>query len=157
MLIAFSFWRSWLCSASTDFSYCCPFCHGWEARDSRIGLLAAGEEHAAHLLPMLSRLTADVEVFDAVAGLRAEDGALRAVVLPDGTEVRAMSCSSRPRPRPATRPSRILGLERTEPSLVAVDTFGRTSATGVYAAGDLVTVAPAVAQALARASAPRSE
>ena len=24
----------------------CPFCHGWEARDARIGLLAAGEEHA---------------------------------------------------------------------------------------------------------------
>ncbi|HEV2786580.1 MAG TPA: hypothetical protein VGV67_09350 [Solirubrobacteraceae bacterium] len=30
-----------------------------------------------------------------------------------------------------------------------IDTFGRTSAAGVYAAGDLVTVAPAVVQALA--------
>src|SRR3712207_9077621 len=23
----------------------CPFCHGWESRDARIGLLAAGDEH----------------------------------------------------------------------------------------------------------------
>ncbi len=35
------------------------------------------------------------------------------------------------------------------PSLVAVDEFGRTSAAGIYAAGDLVATAPAVAQALA--------
>ena len=127
----------------------CPFCHGWEARDSRIGLLSAGEEHAAHLLPMLSRLTADVEVFDAVAGVRAEDGALRAVVIPDGTEVPrdVLFVAAPPAPRDAAFAR--LGLKRAEPSLVAIDMFGRTSAAGVYAAGDLVSAAPAVAQALA--------
>jgi hypothetical protein len=29
----------------------CPFCHGWEARDTQIGLLAASEEHSGHLVP----------------------------------------------------------------------------------------------------------
>src|SRR5262249_11483683 len=65
----------------------CPFCRGWEARDARIGLLVASEEPAAHLVPLLRRVTADLEVFDAVASLRSEDGVLRAVVLPDGSEV----------------------------------------------------------------------
>src|SRR6476659_8967074 len=65
----------------------CPFCHGWEARDARIGLLVAGEEHAAHLVPMLRRLSADVEAFDAVAGLRSSGGVLEAVLLPDDSEV----------------------------------------------------------------------
>jgi thioredoxin reductase len=127
----------------------CPFCHGWEARDQRIGLLSAGEEHAGHLVPMLSRLAADVEVFDVVAGLRAEGGELRAVVLPDGTEVPrdVLFVAAPPAPRDASFAA--LELERTEPSLVAVDAFGRTSAAGVYAAGDLVSTAPAVAQALA--------
>ena len=42
-----------------------------------------------------------------------------------------------------------LALERTGPGLVVTDEFGRTSVAGVYAAGDLVTLAPAVVQALA--------
>src|SRR5687767_3660265 len=55
----------------------CPFCHGWESRDKRIGLLNADDEHAGHLVPMLSRLSADVEIFESVVELRAEDGVLR--------------------------------------------------------------------------------
>jgi len=42
-----------------------------------------------------------------------------------------------------------LELDRTEAGLLRIDDFGRTSAPGLYAAGDLVAVAPAVAQALA--------
>jgi thioredoxin reductase len=127
----------------------CPFCHGWESRDARIGLLAASEEHAGHVLPMLRRLSADVEVFDAVAGLRSQDGALAAVVLPGGAEVPrdVLFVAAPPEPREAAFAH--LPLERTGPGLVVTDTFGRTSVPGVYAAGDLVTVAPAVVQALA--------
>jgi thioredoxin reductase len=128
----------------------CPFCHGWEARDSRLGLLVASEEHATHLVPMLSRLTADVEVFDALSGVRADDGALR-LTLADGAEVErdALFVAAPPTPRDAAFVH--LPLERTERGLLVVDAFGRTAVEGVYAAGDLVAEAPAVVQALATA------
>jgi thioredoxin reductase len=127
----------------------CPFCHGWEARDARIGLLAASEEHAGHLGALLRLVSADVQVFDAVAALRSENGALRAVVLPDGTEVArdVLFVAAPMTPRDAAFTE--LGLERVESGHLAVDAFGRTSVAGVYAAGDLVAAAPAVVQALA--------
>src|SRR5207244_1572131 len=89
-----------------------------------------------------------VEVFPAIAALRAEEGVLRAVVLPDGTEVLrdVLFVAAPPTARDASFAH--LPLERTGP-LLAVDPFGRTSTAGVYAAGDLVTPAPAVVQALA--------
>jgi thioredoxin reductase len=126
----------------------CPFCHGWEAREARIGLLAATEEHAAHVLPLLRRLSADVAVFDAVTGVRSRDGALQAVLLPDGSEVPrdVLFVAAPPEPRDAAFAH--MPLERTDTGLLATDEFGRTSISGVYAAGDLVTTAPAVAQAL---------
>ncbi|HEU4973701.1 MAG TPA: NAD(P)/FAD-dependent oxidoreductase [Baekduia sp.] len=127
----------------------CPFCHGWEARDRRIGLLSAGEEHAAHLVPLLRRLSADITVFDAVTALRSEDGTLRAVVLPDGSEAPCdvLFVAAPPTPRDAAFAH--LPLERTGPGLLATDMFGRTTVDGIYAAGDLVVNAPAVVQALA--------
>ena len=127
----------------------CPFCHGWEARDARIALLVASEDHAGHLVPLLRRLSAHVEVFDAVAALRAEDGALRAVVRPDGTEVACDVLFVAAPPKPRDTAFAHLPLDRTESGLVTVDAFGRTSVAGVYAAGDLVSEAPAVVQALA--------
>jgi len=127
----------------------CPFCHGWESRDARIGVLSAGPDHVAHIPPLLRRLSADVRVFEALAGLRAEGGALRAVVLPDGTEVPrdVLFVAAPPTPRDAAFAH--LPLDRTGPGLLVVDTFGHTSVRGVLAAGDLVTPAPAVVQALA--------
>ncbi len=126
----------------------CPFCHGWESRDARIGLLVAGEEHATHLVPLLGRLTADLETFDAIAEVRPNDGALH-VVLPDGTEVArdVLFVAAPPTPRDAAFAH--LPLERTGPGLLAVDDFGHTSVPGISAAGDLVATAPSVAQAIA--------
>jgi thioredoxin reductase len=126
----------------------CPFCHGWEVRDSRVALLAASEEHRGHLGPLLQRLSGDVEVFDEIAELRAENGALTAVVLPDGSEIErdALFVAAPPNPRDAAFAH--LQLDRDGP-LLTVDMLGRTSVEGVYAAGDLVTPGPAVVQALA--------
>jgi thioredoxin reductase len=129
----------------------CPFCHGWEARDSRIGVLAGDPEHTRQLLPLFQRLSADVRVFDELREVRADGGALRAVVLPDGTEaardVLFVAAPAVPRDGSFAH----LGLERTPAGLLDVDAFGATSVAGIFAAGDLVTPAPAVAQALASA------
>ena len=71
------------------------------------------------------------------------------VVLPDGTEVArdVLFVAAPPRPRDAAFAH--LSLERTGPELLVIDAFGRTAVDGVYAAGDLVSAAPAVVQALA--------
>ncbi len=127
----------------------CPFCHGWEVRDARVGLLVASEEHAEHLVPLLRRLSADLEVFDAVAALRTEGGTLHAVVLPDGTEIERDVLFVAAPPTPRDGAFAHLGLDRSGPGLLATDSFGRASAAGLYAAGDLVAAAPAVVQALA--------
>jgi thioredoxin reductase len=126
----------------------CPFCHGWEARDARIGLLVANEEHAGHLVPLLRRLSADVESFDTLASVQAHDGALR-ITLADGTDVErdVLFVAAPPTPRDAAFAH--LPLERNEAGALVVDTFGRTAVAGIYAAGDLVAEAPAVVQALA--------
>lgn len=127
----------------------CPFCHGWEVRDKRIGVLSAGDEHVGHLVPMLNRLSADVEVFESVAELHAEGGALHEVVLPDGGRVErdVLFVAAPPTPRDTSFAD--LSLERSDADVLAVDTFGRTSVPGIYAAGDLVAAPPAVTQALA--------
>jgi thioredoxin reductase len=112
-------------------------------------VLADSEGRAEHLAPLLRRLSADVQVFDAVSALRAQDGALGALVLPDGTEVArdVLFVAAPTTPRDAAFAH--LGLERTASAQLAIDPFGRTSAEGIYAAGDLVATAPAVVQALA--------
>jgi thioredoxin reductase len=127
----------------------CPFCHGWEARDSRIGLLSAGPEHAGHIVPMISRLSGDIEVFDEITAVNSRDGKLHSVEMPDGTEVErdVLFVAAPPAPRDVSFAD--LGLERTDAGVIAIDEFGRTSVDGIYAAGDLVTVAPAVSQAIA--------
>lgn len=129
----------------------CPFCHGWESRDSRIGLLAAGDEHVEHVLPMFRRLSDDVEIFDALASVRADNGKLRAVVLPDGTEIPRDVLFVAAPVTPRDEAFAHLPIGRTGPGLLEIDSFGRTSVTGVYAAGDLVVPTPAVVQALATA------
>jgi len=130
----------------------CPFCHGWEARDARIGVFIEDEERAAHVIPMLRRLSADVEVYPSLAAVRSQDGVLTALVLPDGTEVPRDVLFVAAPPRPRDGAFAHLPLERNgDAGLLAIDAFGHTSVAGVYAAGDLVTEAPAVVQALATA------
>jgi thioredoxin reductase len=100
-------------------------------------------------VPMLQRLSADLQAFDAISAVRAEDGALRSVVLPDGTEVPrdVLFVAAPPTPRDAAFAH--LALERKDGGQLAIDEFGRTASEGIYAAGDLVATAPAVVQALA--------
>jgi thioredoxin reductase len=126
----------------------CPFCHGWESRDSRIGLLVASEEHAGHMLPLFARLSGDIETFDAITAVDEHDGAIR-ITLADGTDVErdVLFVAAPLKLRDAAFAH--LPLERDEAGALVVDAFGRTAVDGVYAAGDLVPGPQAVVQALA--------
>jgi thioredoxin reductase len=127
----------------------CPFCHGWEVRDRRVAVYGPAEV-AERQATLLAAWTDDVTVVDPaeVAGVRVEDGVLKAVVRRDGTEI---PCDAvlvhAPLRRRGVLPER-LGLALTDLGLVEVDALGRTSVPGVYAAGDLAVAPQQVAIAL---------
>jgi thioredoxin reductase len=120
----------------------CPFCHGWEVRDRRL-VVYADEAMAERLAALARGWSDDVTVVrpEEVAGLRTDDGTVRAVVLDDGSEV---ACDAVLVHAPLRRRGHLadrLDLELTEEGLVAVDALGHTSVPGAYAAGDAA-VAP---------------
>lgn len=120
----------------------CPFCHGWEVRDRHV-VVHAASPLAEHQLAMLRGWTDHVTVVDAaeVAGLRAEDGTVRAVVRHDGSEIPCDAVLVQAPLSPRGRLAEALGLELHEDGRVVVDGMASTTEPGVYAAGD-VAVAP---------------
>ncbi len=127
----------------------CPFCHGWEVRDRPLVVCGRGDV-AERQSALLAGWSDDVTVVDPddVAGLRTEDGALRAVVRHDGSEIPCEGVLVHaPLRRRGTIPES-LGLAFTGDGRVEVDGFGRTSVPGVFAAGDLAVAPQQVAIAL---------
>ena len=154
----------------------CPYCHGWEVRDRKIGILATGPRsvHQALLFRQLSddvvyvtngralsaeergQLTArDVPVVDSVVTSVEVDGdRLVGLRLSDGTVVArdAIAVSTRMVAR-STFLER-LGLDLVEhPSgtglHIPVDATGRTAVDGIWAAGNVTDLAAQVGGAAA--------
>lgn len=142
----------------------CPYCHGWEVRDRRLGVLTTSPAslHQAELVRQWSDrvtvFTAGLGEFDP-ARFRARDvdlvaapvaavadngsGAL-AVRTEDGTETVVDALFTGGRPVPHDRFLAHLGLARAETPMgafLAVDPTGRTSDERVWAAGNVATPA----------------
>ena len=139
----------------------CPFCHGWELRGRRVGVLASSPALLEFGL-MLRGWAPEVVAFtqgsvevDAATRARLEHGgvtieprrlrgligeeALTAVELEDGARVPVEGLFV----RPAQRQTPLvlgLGLALDELGFVKVDPQQRTSVPGLYAAGDLTTM-----------------
>jgi thioredoxin reductase len=139
-----------------DAAFACPYCHGWENRDRRIGIL--GATGAADRVALLRSWSEDLVVL-ADGALDPDDrDALRAAGIPfderpvaavvpglvrfgDGEEVAVdalhVVAPMEPRDGLAAR----LGLATTESprgvGVVEADRFGATSVPGVFAAGDV--------------------
>jgi thioredoxin reductase len=127
----------------------CPFCHGWEVRERPLVVYGRGEG-AERQAAILGGWTNDITVVDPdeVAGLRSENGSVRAVVRHDGSEVPCDAVLVQPSLRPRSALPERLGLELTDDGLVAIDGLAHTSLPGVYAAGDLAVAPQQVAIAL---------
>ncbi|KRA39021.1 hypothetical protein ASD81_10705 [Nocardioides sp. Root614] len=136
----------------------CPYCHGHELADRRVGLLGAGP-HVPMLAQLISRLASEVVVLTngaepepavlaaikalrlelhtgPVLGVEAAGDGLRALLGQDhAVELGGMFVA--PTWRQAAPFAEQLGLETGELGGVLVDIMGATSRPGVYAAGDL--------------------
>lgn len=145
----------------------CPFCHGYEARDRRIGVV--GEPpFVAHLSALLTQWSDDVVAFAPAGtevaagvvlderppvGLVVEDGRLRGVEVESGAVVPrealfvgAMAVPSSPLPAD-------LGCALDELGFPVVDDDGRTSVPGVWAVGNAVTMKRGLVESAASGSA----
>jgi thioredoxin reductase len=137
----------------------CPYCHGWEVRDEPIGVLGSNPGsilHAqlvrqwssdvvyfAHTQPPTPHETAELAargitvVSGEVARLVIEDDRLAGVELLDGRFVPRTAVFVRPITRP--HPDGLLaslGCELDDAGFPVVDRTGRTSVSGVWAAGN---------------------
>lgn len=141
----------------------CPYCHGWEVRHRRLGVLATGPTavHQAELIRQWSQqltfFSAAAEPLEeatrrrlqsrgviveptAVTALHGEGAALSEVELADGRRVPAEAIFTAGDPIPHEDFLAELHLERSETplgSFLAVDQGGRTSHERVWAVGNL--------------------
>jgi thioredoxin reductase len=151
--------------------YDCPYCHGWEVRDRPLAVYGADAVGYALLLNSLSDdvvLLTDGSELDAaeaallrsagiairddrVARFEGEDGRLARVVFADGSNDARSGLFLMPT---VTRSAFAgeLGCELAESGAVVVDEDGRTSVTGVYAAGDVAVGKKSVVVAAAAGS-----
>jgi thioredoxin reductase len=152
----------------------CPYCHGWEVRDGALAVL--GNAAAAHRALLLRGWSEDVVLLTdgpadlddderrrlqragvpvverPVAGVRARSGALEAVLFADGGELLRDGLLVAAPPGQRSSLASDLGAELTERGTVDVDAFGQTTVPGLYAAGDVSSLMPQVASAIAEGS-----
>lgn len=156
----------------------CPYCHGWEVRDRRIGVLATGAASlhqvqlvrqwtdqvvlfAALIEPLdaatRTRLDArDIRIIDqSVTEVLSDGDTLTGVRLDDGTVIEIDAIFTGGAPEPHDRMLEPLGLHRADGpmgNLIAVDTVGLTSNPSVWAAGNVVNPAANVPVAMGAGS-----
>jgi thioredoxin reductase len=152
-----------------DTVFHCPFCHGWEVAGRPLAVLNA--DHGVPLARMLRAWSDDVVLLadpDALAdadraaletagvtvdgrtpaAVRARDGKLEAIVFADGSELPRGGLLIEAPLQARSSLFDDLGLDRTPHGAVAVDGWGRTSVTHVWAAGDAAVLPPSITAAI---------
>ncbi len=157
----------------------CPFCHGWEMRDTRLAALAGGKE-GVHAALMLRGWTDDVVVLtDGPSRLDAHQGRLLAragvavderriaelagdaeslaeIVFVDGTRMKRDGLLVQAPLRQRSTLAGKLGVTchsaPAAPDAIKVDALFRTDVPVVFAAGDVCTEQPHLAGAIAAGS-----
>lgn len=149
----------------------CPYCHGYELRDVKTGILANGER-AFHIASLVDNLTTNISILTSgtpqfseehfakldkhqikiietkVVEIEHDHGQIKNVIFADGTQIdfKALYAAI-----PFTQHSAIpvtLGCELTEQGYIKIDGFQKTTIDGVYACGDNSAMMRSVANAV---------
>ena len=137
----------------------CPYCHGFELRDRKTGIMANGPR-AVHLASLVNNLTKDITIFTMgnanfsaeelakfdkhnikivetiISEIEHENGQLHHLILNDGSRLDYDALYAAV---PFTQLSDIpvaLGCELTEQGYISIDNFYSTTVKGIYACGD---------------------
>jgi len=137
----------------------CPYCHGWEVRDRKLGVLATGDTSFEQALlvrqwsPQVTLFTHisgepdDVQkrrlaarqvaiVAGEVKGLVVEDDALAALDLVDGQRVDCQALFVEPEAAVDSAIISSVGCGRAEDGCITTDGIGKTDIEGVWAVGN---------------------
>lgn len=138
----------------------CPYCHGYEHRNTPIALIANGD-FVSHLATVISGLTNDLKVFtngkatfsleqkniliknnievieEEIESLENIGENLKAVKLKNGQSIPRLFAFTQANFELRSDLGMKLGCELTEMGIYKVDEMGRTNVKGVYAAGDI--------------------
>lgn len=150
----------------------CPYCHGYEVRNEKTGILGNGE-YGFDFARLISNWTSDLTLFtNGVSGLTPEqtallekhhirtvekeieklehsNGLLRHILFTDGSTAAVNALYTRPSFEQHCVIPENLGCELTEEKYIKTDSFQKTTVKGVYACGDNATRIRTVANAVA--------
>lgn len=137
----------------------CPYCHGYEIRHQKTGIIANGEK-AFHLASLVNNLTGDLTILTSgkadfntnqlskldnhnirvieqeIIEIEHETGDIKNVVFNDGSkESFAATYAAVPFTQQSDIPA-LLGCQFTEQGYIQVDMMQKTTIDGVYACGD---------------------
>jgi thioredoxin reductase len=143
----------------------CPYCDGWEMRDRPLIVIAEEERMAFHIAKTLRNWSRDIllctnghailsaeqkerlrkneiqVVEEAITELVGKDGRLERVVFASGEESTRVGGLVAPQVRQGSDIAVQLGCETNTMGSLVIDDFSRTSVAGVYAAGDITSMA----------------
>jgi thioredoxin reductase len=154
----------------------CPYCHGYEVRDERTGILGNGE-YAFEFCNLISNWTEDLTLFtngpstltaeqtakierhniriveNEIGKLEHTNGYLENVVFKDGARLSVKALYTRnPFEQHCTIPA-ALGCELTDEGYIRTDFSQKTSVRGIFACGDNTARARTIANAVAMGTA----
>jgi len=150
----------------------CPYCHGYEVRNEKTGILGNGE-HANELVQLISNWTNDLTLYtngkktltieqteklekhhikiveQEIERLEHNNGYLQNIIFKDGTKAEVKAMYSRNSFAQHCSIPEALGCELNEDGYIKVNSFQETTVEGIFACGDNTTRIRTVANSVA--------